>query len=84
MKSALSPGVGGLAAAIQSSRGVVGVDGPESGEGGGTVRPLVELLMQLFAACMDPDVPPHDALLSIQGPMSMHGSRHLFTLTWFR
>ena len=48
------------------------------------MQPLVVLLMQLFAACMDPDVPPQDALLAVQGPMALQASRQLFSLTWFR
>ena len=69
----------------QSSRVTGGIGGGGSdNEGGGTVKPLVVLLLQLFSACMDPEVPPQDALLSIQGPMEQHSSHHLFTLTWFR
>ena len=75
--------IGGLADAIHQHKREDG-DEQDNVEGGGSVKPLVVLLMQLFAACMDPDVPPHDALLSIRGPMMMHESRQLFTLSWFR
>lgn len=59
-------------------------EGEGEGEGGGRMKPLVVLLMQLFSACMDPAVPPHDALLSIQGPLAVNSARQLFSLGWFR
>ena len=40
-------------------------------------------ILQLFDACMEPSVPPHDALLSVEGPLMINESKNLFKSEWF-
>ena len=71
--------------------GLMGGIAAQTAGGGGAKEPLggtspkgiVSLLCQLSAASMDPNVPPADALIAIEGVTRIVTQQNLLTVPWF-